>query len=205
MTPYRFYERADPSQTYSSRCTQRSWSACDAKSRKSGKGYTLIELMIAIGLFSIIMMLASGAYLMMIGLNRQAQSISTGIDNLSFALESMTRNIRTGSDYSCGASGGDCVDGDTSFSFKNQKGETVVYKLSGTALQQVVEGTQSLLTEPSVIITSLIFYAFGTEPAPGDYRQARVTISVSGTISSGPTTNQSFTIETGATMRGTDI
>ena len=62
-------------------------------------GYTLVELIVAVGLFALVMLLAAGAYLMMIGVNRQAQGIATGIDNLSFALETMTRSIRTGTNY----------------------------------------------------------------------------------------------------------
>ena len=44
--------------------------------KNSSRGYTLIELMIAVGLFALIMMLAAGAYLMMIGISRQAQGIT---------------------------------------------------------------------------------------------------------------------------------
>ncbi len=175
------------------------------------KGYTLIELMVAVGLFSIIMLLASGAYLMMINLNQQAQNISNGIDNLSFALETMTRNIRTGSAYSCGVFGNDCPSGGTTFTFKNQDGVNITYSLSGTSLQQVTNGptgsSQSLLTDSSVNITSLIFYAYGTKGASqGDYVQATVTMIVSGTVSAGSgKPSQSFTVETGATMRGSDL
>jgi prepilin-type N-terminal cleavage/methylation domain-containing protein len=171
------------------------------------KGFTLIELMVAVGLFAIVMLLASGAYLVMISLNRQAQNIATGIDNLSFALETMTRNVRTGSHYSCGALGGDCTSGGTSFSFRNPNGVTVTYSLSGTSLLQRVGTTQSMLTDSSVTITSLTFYAYGTKTvSQADYEQSRVSIIVSGTVSSGAgKAPQSFTVETGATMRGSDL
>lgn len=170
-------------------------------------GYTLVELMIAVGLFAIVMLLSSGAYLVMISLNRQAQSMSNGIDNLAFALETMTRNIRTGVGYSCGAFGGDCTSGASSLTLTNQRGQAVSYSLSGTALQQIAGGTQSLLTDSSVTITSLTFYAFGTKTtAQSDYEQSRVTVSISGTVSPGPgKPPQAFTIETGATMRGSDL
>jgi prepilin-type N-terminal cleavage/methylation domain-containing protein len=177
------------------------------KRAQTSGGYTLVELMIAVGLFAIIMLLCSGAYLMMISLNRQAQTITTGIDNLAFALESMTRSVRTGSAYSCGAFGGDCTSGGTSLSFKNQQGTAVTYALSGTSLIQTVGSVQSALTDSSVTITSLMFYAYGTKPAAqSDLEQARVTIVVTGTVSPGPgKAPQSFTIETGATLRGSDI
>lgn len=173
---------------------------------KYSRGYTLIELIVAVGLFAIVMLLASGAYLTMIGLNRQVQGISAGVDNLAFALESMTRDIRTGSNYSCGGVG-DCASGGSSFSMKNSNGISVSYALSGSAIQKTTNGVQSALTDPSVTITSLTFYAVGTKTtAQNDTQQARVTIVVSGTVSVGPNKPpQSFTIETGASMRGSDI
>ncbi len=154
------------------------------------RGYTLIELVIAVGLFALIMTLASGAYFVMISVNRQTQSIATGIGNLSFALETMTRTIRTGTNYSSGG---------TSFSVRNENGVTINYTLSGGVIMQ----NDIALTDSSVTISSLLFYASGT--VSGDAYQPRVTIIVSGTVSSGPGKNEAFTVETGATMRGSDI
>lgn len=170
-------------------------------------GFTLVEIMVAVGLFAVIMLLASGAYLMMIALNQQAQNITTGIDNLSFALETMTRNIRTGSQYSCGGLGGDCPSGSTSITFLNPQGVSVTYGMSGSSLIQTVGGTQSLLTDSSVTITSFTVYVFGSRTTvQADYEQAHVSLSISGTVSAGPgKPTQSFTIETGATMRGSDL
>ena len=168
------------------------------------RGYTLVELIVAVGLFALVMLLASGAYLMMIGLNRQAQGIATGIDNLSFAVESMTRDIRTGTNYNCGGLG-DCPSGASTFSFKNEDGTSVTYSLASGALQKTIGAAQSTLTDPSVVVSSLTFYAFGTQPAPGDYQQARVTVIISGTVTYAAGKSQPFTVETGATMRGSDL
>lgn len=150
------------------------------------RGYTLIELIIAVGLFAVVMTLASGAYMVMIDLTRQAQNKATGIDNLSFALETMTRNIRTGTNYSCSGLG-DCLNGASSFSFIDSNGVAVTYSVSGNTIQQNKGGTQSVLTEPSVIISSLMFYVTGTSPlSADDYTQPHVTIVITGTVSSGP-------------------
>lgn len=167
---------------------------------KNKRGYTLIELIIAVGLFAFIMMLASGAYLVMIGINRQVQATATGIDNLSFALETMTRTIRTGTNYGCPTAGTDCSGG-TTFSVTNSGGETTNYTLSNGIITQ----NSASLTDPSVTVSSLMFYTSGTGKPPADYTQARVTVIVSGTVSSGPGKTEPFTVETGATMRGSDI
>lgn len=181
---------------------------------KMKRGYTLIELIVAVGLFALVMLLASGAYLVMIGLNRQAQGIATGVDNLAFALETMTRNIRTGSAYNCDYVG-DCFPG-SKFTFTPADGgASITYALgsqTGSAGLPVGDITVNgaVLTDPSVDIRSLTFYTVGTKNAksPGgdDFIQPRVTMIVTGWVLVGPgKPPQSFTIETGATMRGTDL
>ncbi|OGG78533.1 hypothetical protein A3A36_00550 [Candidatus Kaiserbacteria bacterium RIFCSPLOWO2_01_FULL_52_12b] len=172
-----------------------------------GAGYTLIELVVAVGLFALIMMLATGAYFMMISVNRQAQGIATGINNLSFALDSMTRDIRTGTAYNCNGLS-DCPNGANNFAFINANGVLVSYNLVGSTIQkQIGNSPQNIpLTDSSVTISSLTFYANGTRSAQqADYEQPRVTIIVSGTVSTGNGQTQTFTVETGATMRGSDI
>lgn len=181
---------------------------------KKLRGYTLIELIIATGLFALIMLLASGAYLMMIGLQRQAQGIATGIDNLSFALETMTRDIRTGSAYSCGPvlDSGDCaVSGGSSFTFTPSGegvGTGVTYELgsqsgpNGSTVGNITKDG-AILTDPSVDITSLTFYVSGTSKS--DNAQPHVTITISGKVLYGKGKDETFHIETGATMRGTDL
>lgn len=182
-------------------------------SRSSSTGYTLIELIVATGLFSLIMLLASGAYLMMIGLQRQAQGIATGIDNLSFAIETMARDIRTGSAYSCGISLGlgDCaVSGGSSFTFTPSGGGAGTGVTYGLATQPAPNGAihgitkdGAMLTDPSVDITSLTFYVSGTSKS--DNAQPHVTITISGKVFYGQGKSETFHIETGATMRGSDL
>ncbi|MGD0328481.1 MAG: glycine-rich domain-containing protein [Minisyncoccia bacterium] len=163
------------------------------------RGYTLVELIVAVGLFALIMTLTAGAYIIVIGLTARAQGTASSIDNLSFALETMTRNIRTGTGYNCGGLG-DCSSGSSNFSFRNAQGTATSYSLSNGVIM-----TQNTipLTDPSVKVTSLMFYASGTKTS--DNYQPNVTIVVSGTVSSGRGTTQSFSVETGATMRGSDI
>jgi prepilin-type N-terminal cleavage/methylation domain-containing protein len=179
--------------------------------KRCSRGYTLIELMVAVGLFAVIMLLASGAYLMVISVNREAQSITTGIDNLSFALENMARTIRTGTNYSCGG-GGDCPSGSSSFSFLYGVPASITYRREtqtgpGGALVGDITKNGTPITDPSVNITSLTFYVKGTSPVSlADYTQPYVTIVVTGTVSVGPgKPPKQFTVETSATMRGTDL
>ena len=102
--------------------------------RKISKGFSLVELIVAVGLFDIVMSLATGAYLIMISVNRQAQGLATGIDNLSFALESMARTIRTGTNYQC-TTGNPCtVSNGLPFTVTNSDtGVALNYSYSATA------------------------------------------------------------------------
>lgn len=165
------------------------------------RGYTLIELIVSVGLFAVVTTLSTGAYLMMISANQQAQSITTGINNLSFALETMTRTIRTGTNYNKGV---DCLGDCQSFTVVNTNGVTMTY----TTSEGVITQNGVALTDSSVNVTSLTFYVSGTAPfsVGSDVKQPYVTIIVSGEVI--PKAGKApikFNVETSAVMRGTDL
>lgn len=67
-------------------------------------GFTLIEMIVSLGVFATVVTIAVGALLVLVSANEQLQSEQNVMINLSFALDSMTREIRTGSDYYCAVS-----------------------------------------------------------------------------------------------------
>src|SRR3989344_7981950 len=68
---------------------------------KNQRGYTIIETMIAVSLFLVIITAGMGALLNANLLHQKSQSMRSIMDNLSFILEDMYRNLRTGSGYHC--------------------------------------------------------------------------------------------------------
>ena len=76
-------------------------------SGKSG-GYTIIETMISIALFIIIVMVGMEALLNANLLNNKSQNMRSIMDNMSFVMEDVSRNLRTGYDFYC-LSGSDTV------------------------------------------------------------------------------------------------
>jgi prepilin-type N-terminal cleavage/methylation domain-containing protein len=173
------------------------------------RGYTLIELIVSIAIFSVVMLLATSAYLALISYTHQARATSTLMTNLSYAVDQMSREIRTGTNYACG-SGGDCVGG-TSFSFTNDQGHAVTYILADGALARCVDQSScsaanaSPLTDAAVTISNLQFYAKGTGTyGAGDKQQPYVVMAVKGSVSAGDRTI-SFSIETSATQRLIDL
>ncbi len=69
----------------------------------SRAGFTLIEMIVSLAVFSVVITIAVGALLSLIAGNEQLQSQQSIMTNLSFALDSMTREIRTGYYYHCEA------------------------------------------------------------------------------------------------------
>lgn len=58
-------------------------------------------MIVSLGVFSIVVLGAVGALLILVGTSRQLQGEQSVMTNLSFALDSMTREIRTGTHYYC--------------------------------------------------------------------------------------------------------
>jgi prepilin-type N-terminal cleavage/methylation domain-containing protein len=67
--------------------------------------FTLIEMMVSVSLFLIVMVISLGAVLAIVDGNKKAQAINSVSNNLSSAIESMVRDIKTGYAYSCPVGG----------------------------------------------------------------------------------------------------
>lgn len=65
------------------------------------KGFTLVEMIVALGIFSIVAVVAIGALAKVINANKKAQTIQAAVSNLSYAMETMSRELRVGRNYQC--------------------------------------------------------------------------------------------------------
>lgn len=190
--------------------------------QSDSRGFTLVELIVSVGLFAIVMLVSVGALLALTGANRKAQALQSVMNNLNIALDGMVRSIRMGSNYHCGAgafigSGNldDCPNGNTVFVFKpfdgtpNQWG--YLFDTDGSYCGQnricktVDGGTQYVaLTSPEVTIDSMKFYVLGT--TPGDTTQPKVVITVRGTAgAANMKTTTTFSIQATAVQRLLDL
>lgn len=68
---------------------------------KKEKGFTLIEVMISTGLFTVVMIIGITAILQVNNTYRKARTQRAVIDNISFMMEDMARNMRLGTRYRC--------------------------------------------------------------------------------------------------------
>lgn len=164
------------------------------------KAFTLIEILVSVAIFSVVMVIALGALLAMSSSDRKAESIKSVVNNLDFALDSMSRAIRTGTAYNCNSSaGGDCASGGTALYFTPSSGVVVAYKLDTSssdcnqptgpvgciARASASDGftTWSAITSPDVIITnSDLFYLRGAAVGSPNNTQPIVNITISGYV-----------------------
>jgi prepilin-type N-terminal cleavage/methylation domain-containing protein len=77
-----------------------------SRTRYTQSGFSLVELIVAMAVFTIVITITLGALLMLVGTNQQLQGQQSMMTNLSFALDSMTREIRTGTNYYCDSQNG---------------------------------------------------------------------------------------------------
>ncbi len=69
------------------------------------KGFTLVEVLVSLSIFTMVVVTAVSVLLTMVSASAKARDIQSIMTNLSFALDSMTREIRTGSGYYCQSGG----------------------------------------------------------------------------------------------------
>lgn len=181
------------------------------------RGFTLVELIISVGLFALVMLVATGAYFSLISLDRKARATNQVVGSLSFAVDTMARGVRTGTNYQClngtpDAYGNSTTGTCTSFSYTDTVlGSTVTYILKTNGTIGRCEGAggctdalASSLTDTNITIQSLAFYVrgVGTAAAPTWAMQPNVMFVIKGTMSSGSGGQTvPFSIQESATQR----
>ena len=76
-------------------------SRTEGASLKFATGYTIIETMIAISVFLVVVIYGMGSLLSASLLHQKSEDMRSIMDNLSFIMEDMSRNLRTGNSYHC--------------------------------------------------------------------------------------------------------
>lgn len=156
------------------------------------RGFTLIELLVSVMIFSVVMLIAVGSLFSMLDANRKAQALKSSINNLSFALDAMSRQIRSGSSYHCGTGALavplDCASGATQIAFERyggdagDSGDQVVYRLANSRIERSVNGGATFLpiTAEEVTIESMKFYVVGALPDDFPQQQPKVVMTLRG-------------------------
>ncbi len=191
------------------------------------RGFTLVELMVSIGIFGVVATISIGTLLVMIDANRKAQSVSTALTNLSFVIDNMTRNIRTGYDYHCSNRTGenpslpssganqDCsgADENTIVFTDGRTGNRVGFRLYGETIQRKVSDTTDPrfarwlpVTNSTVSVEMFRIEVQNTDTYydDGDTLQPRVLLVVSGVVNEGLESETAFNLQADVTQRVLD-
>lgn len=196
---------------------------------RTNAGFTLVEMIVAVGLFAVVMLVSVGALLSLTAANRKAQALQSVMNNLNVSLDGMVRAIRMGTDYdgSHGCTGNllgpnDCTAGTKELVFEAFGGnpddpadqwtysyddvEKRIYKLEGG------DARPFAITAPEVSIESMKFYVVGTmrgcdtPPTPCVPTQPKVVITMSGIAkAANAKTQTTFSIQATAVQRLLDL
>jgi prepilin-type N-terminal cleavage/methylation domain-containing protein len=189
------------------------------------RGFTLVELMVAVSIFAIVMMIGVGALLSLVETNRRAQAINSVMNNLNAAVESMSRSMRVGTTYHCRTSATpptadtltvpqDCQSGNSNvfLAFEPSDGDSdevndqTVYRLNGNQLERSLfsgaNNTWVALTAPEVSIDDFDFFVVGSPR--GDGIQPRILMRIRGSAQV-PGGITQFTIQSSVVQRLLDL
>ena len=173
------------------------------------KGFTLVEILVVLGLFSSISTLALGTLFNAQAINTKLQEAQSVLDNINLSAQTIIRDIRLGSDFHCEVYLPDpvpttrknCVQGSSlggsvlifkSAEAASSTDRVAYYIQNGILFKNEYKGTATTsvlqITSPDVVITSLGFYLDGAQTSDGsndvggatDLKQPLITMSISG-------------------------
>lgn len=145
-----------------------------------------MEMVVALGIFSSIMLMAIGALVSVQNAQIRASDAQVAQDNIRFSLELMTKEIRQGSDYV--GDSADCSGGCSEIRFTRKKDAPDETRLGYCAVNgalvrfnvtngQSCSSSAARLTAEEATVEGALFYIFSQDSSPAD-GQARVTIAM---------------------------
>jgi type II secretory pathway pseudopilin PulG len=196
------------------------------------KGFTLIELLVSLSLFIIIVLALVGALYTVNDASRKVQAMRTVMDNLSFAMESMSRTIRTSEAIEVTCNGGvpNCsIDSGiqgylitmnstlgapefVEYKWERNPGQkggiykrTAPLDTSTTPYQPILaqQSTWQSITSPEIDIENAAFYITGASPADG--LQPAVIVQMEGVATVKGATTIPFAIQTYLSQRTPEL
>jgi len=163
---------------------------------KTFRAFTVIELLVAMGLFIILMGIAAGSFVKAMRTQRAIVALMAANDNASLTLEQMAREVRTGSDF--------IKLSDTELQFTDAYGVKVFYKFQNEAIERGTTDINSVttyrkITADNVKINNFKIELFGQDADDG--YPPRITISISATGTNSSIENVSTNIQTTISSR----
>lgn len=192
------------------------------------QGFSLIELLVSVAIFAIVVTMSIGALMVVIDANAKAQNMQEVMVGLTFVMDSISREVRTGEGFYCSdtepsgtldeqstrdcASGGvylSLVEGDVSSSLVGTGEPRITYWFNqalGRIDRRVGNGSFYPITSEAVTVTDARFYVSDSDGAlDGDVKQANATIYMAGEAGAISSADTSFQLQTTVAKRILDI
>ncbi len=147
------------------------------KSLKAQKGFTIVELLIAMTLFTVLIGITSGAFIQSLRTQKNLTALIAANSNASITIEQIAREARTGKDFCIGANSPCIISAGVykELIFTNAKNEKVKYELIAPSIMRSINSQTPIpVTADNVNMQILSFYIDGNQP--GDGKNARITM-----------------------------
>jgi prepilin-type N-terminal cleavage/methylation domain-containing protein len=185
------------------------------------RGFTLIEIIVATAIFTMVVTIAVGALTSLNNTSREARAMRVVMDNANSAMDAMARTIRMGIRFDCGhaypTNAGNATDGAQADCTYQNGGSSELrfygpgglsssmqeirfhYSTTTSSVDRMLNnsGVWERMTAPEVQVTGLKFYVIG---APLDLDQPIVTMIMTG-VAHVSTTARNFTVQTSIAPR----
>ena len=161
---------------------------------KKTKGFTLVEIMVSVAIFTIIITVGIGSLVSVVRAYEVSQKEKKVHDGLNYALEAMAREVRLGKDYYPDANPngsdqgaiGDGIGTSIGFNAADNRGYVIFYVDNGAlavgrsgATPSNLNGVQFLTENSEISIDDIRFTVIGTDPlSAANYEQPLVWIQI---------------------------
>lgn len=179
----------------------------------NNKGFSLLETTVAMGIFSVVITVSMGAFLLTIKAQKVVTTEKAIAENLNFALEFMSRQMRVAASDTSGSciSSGDTFEiaGSSEISFINANQHCVRFFLaSGVLIYENIttsSGNIPLTDSSAADIDSLLFLVQGESDGDSEQPRATISISASGAGNSPESQGVQFSVQTTISARELDL
>lgn len=172
------------------------------------RGFTLVEVIVAVALFVMLIFVTSSILTQSLDTSRKTRTQSAVVGNIHVSVETISRTIREGTGYHCGSEGAlstpdltSCGGSGTSaITVTKRDGSLISFRLADHTIEQSVEGGGWVpLTAPDVTVDHLSFRL--VDANIGENEQPKILINARGEAGADAATASDFDVQTTVSQR----
>lgn len=162
---------------------------------KKDFGFTLMEMIVAVGIFSVVITIALAGFANILDIQKRADAIRTAYDSIDFVMEVMSREIRTGTEYCISSYQLSCSSSFFHFTPASDSDLTTAYQFNAIDKRieiavvndsiQIQSDDWKAFTPPGVEIKNLEFNVTGSDPNDGIQPMVTIIIQAEATVKQG--------------------